>query len=1138
MEKTVIDIDISHLEESDETVVLRLPPEDSDLHDLDFLQDEKTSDFPMQETSAESKPLSPPKKPPVKPKVEAPPQVKIEKPKPPQEKALPSPRPASPPEAGRPYAVLYLLLSLVVLAASAFSLVEMLHQGGMLLVPTIAVTAFVALSLLGSLLRRWMGRNAFLASLLAWFGLAGYSAYRFYTSDPESLHVFRFSLENSLGPLLVVVGGVAAWIVVGTRRLNVVSKILALLSWLILLGAAGIALAQGRPLEDSLWNPAALANLPIFLRPGVLALALAFPLLMLTSLLALFWHGPAEPSFLRRGGWAVLGIALLGTVLGARLLARQGVEIPLLGPVVQPNFFGATSLDPTSSPIRVQVSKGKGDSGRPGEMSLHLAASRSEAQGKVRSAWLMVKNPEGRSMASGVPAHLTLSRSDKVLSGVKAQVETSRLGKPRRFLLLFDMPSLAENRVKSAVAAAVLQLARQLGGHDRLDLLGVSGVETLNPRAPETWGKKLDKVLVPGTASPELRAQALKKISGDALIQFTLLSEAGKLSPEQNAALLAEATQQKAVFNIVALGLENPSVPAYFAAMPANLGFELLSAAAETLGDVRLQFPALAPLPRVKWNKINGSAQAVVQDGKVSFEVMAQEPGLIESLQLKIDEEKPIDLAKTELRQSIDLTSLKIKPGGHRFLLLARTQAGDIVSDSAEVRYATRRPLRFVKPLDKDTVAGNFNVTFSVGEAPDIETQSVDLLVDGTKVGTSTSRPFLIPLNSAKLSEGEHSLQAVQSYSNGTSESAQIQINVNQQVPQVEILRPSTGEYLPNLAEIEAQVGGGLFEQVEKVEFLVDGEWIGESLQAPYRLLWSNNAFPPGEYFIQVRAYLSSHAMVTDAVPVQLGQGEMVVQADPRSSSGGMLFPENVEVLLDASAGMNGSVGAALKLDLAKAAVADLLKTLPSRTQLNIRVLGSQDFAEQENCKDVRVLKKPASELQEVRAQGVMPLAAALELLEKNLKNAKGPRVGLLIADSWDECGGDPIAVATRLSKQEERLRLHVLYFGDVSPSSESLLKRLAEVTGGRSFKISRPEDLTQALQDAVQVSYSLYDYKNSPVSQGPLSQNPIPVRAGEYRLEIDTFPSLAKPNLMISSGTRKTLTVLQANGAYELQEE
>lgn len=1171
-DKTVIDVDIRQLKEGfDETVIVRAPTaEDSDLHDMAFFDEERTGDHEvgeippgeaLPEETTEPMPKGgrgvPAKEEPKARREEkaARPELPREK-KPSKPEAKPEPRPVAaeapeieeealpappPPHAKPKFSPAYFALALLFFLFLAEGLVEVLRQGAALRLPAIVAVAFSLLCLGGALLRRWEGRTAFLGTVLAWFGLVSYAGFRFYTSDPESLHFFKLPLDTWLGPFLIVASGVVAWILFTTKRVGFIPKLLALLAWLVIAIAAALALIAGLKFEDGIWGPAALAKLPLLLRPGVLALGFAFPLAGLGVLLALLFHPRAEGSLLRRGGWVLLGIAALGTALGVKLLDRQGLELPLLGRLAKQDFFGATLLDPATSPIRVQVFNAKPSFGKAGWMHLSVAASRSRPQGKGRQAFLMVRNQEGRSFAPGVPEHLVLERGDKALKGVKASVETSRLGQERQIALLVNLPSLVETQVKSSLTGAILELARHLRGHDRLHVVGPAAAETLQAGEATAWPKQIAKALQGGAgAGGDPMSQAFKKLSGaKGLKQVILVTDAPKLpTAEQRDAAAAEAKKQQAAFSILALGaVESPGDSVYAAPTPASLGFELLSAAAESLGEVAVSFPQLAPLPRLKWAK-DAEGKPVFQAGKLSFEVVAQDSGLIQSLQLKVDDEKPIDLEKSLLQQSVDLGALKVKPGPHRLTLLLATQEGDLVAETVEVQYVAKKPLRFVKPMDKDTVAGNFNVLLSVGRSQGVETQSVDLLVDGTKIGQSTSPPFQIPFNSASLPDGEHTLQAVQTYTDGTSESAQIQVNVNQQVPQVQILRPGIGEYLSNLAEIEAQVGGGLFEQVQKVEFLVDGEWIGESLQAPYRLLWSNSAFPAGAYFIQARAYLNSQATTTDAVQVQLGQGEIVVQADPGLSPTGMLFPDNVEVLLDASVGMKDAVGQALKIDLAKAAISGLVQALPQNVRLNARVLGASQLAGQGYCEDVKPLKNPSAELEVLQAQGTLPLARSLELLEKDLKKSQGSRVGLLIANHWDQCGGDPIAVATRLAKQSERLRLHVIYFSDVDPTTESLLKRLAEVMGGRTFKVSRAEDLQVAIRDAVQVSFSLYDYKNTPVLEMPLSQNPFAVRAGEYRLEIDTSPPIVKSNVLIPTGARKTFTVLHRDGKYELRDE
>ncbi len=1158
LDKTTLDIDIRQLDGFEETVMVKVPPpEDSDLHDIQYFDQEKTGEHEVEVPTAAPAPAEDPSMeatgffqmpdldeegaasaPPPPVKVKAPAPVKKAPPPPPPPEPAPAPifgaTPAKPQRS-----LVYLLLSLVFFLFLAEGLVEVLSRGAGLRLPAILATVLAGLFLAGALLRRLEGRNAFLGIVLAWFGLVAWSGIRFYASDPANLHFFKIGLASWMGAFWVLVLGIAAIVLFATPRLSFLAKLLAGIGFLLGAAALVFALIGGQTFEAGIWGASSMGAIPLWLRPGVLSLALSFPLLVLAVVLGWILRRKSGEPFLRRGAWALLAIGVIGSLLGWKLLSRQGMKAPGTGFFTRESFYGVTWLDPLTSPIRLEVLEGRPAFNSIEGMPLRVAASRSSPAGKGRQSRLMVRNQEGLSFAPGVAGHLALSRGDKAMRGVEIEVDRQRLGAARQLLLVLDLPSLVQTEVKSSMASAIYEAASLLQSQDKLHLASAATAETLQTGKPASWEKPVEKVLAPASAALDMTV-AMKKLAGaKGLKQAIWVGDVAKLPPAATrSAWQVEAKKNGTALSFVALGVGADSGPDIYTSLaPAGLGFEILSAAAETWGDATLKFPALAPLPRVRWMK-SETGQALVKAGKVEFEIQAEDSAAIQSLTLQLDDEKPLTLDKAALRQSVDLTAMKIKPGPHRLNLLLTTSDGDVVSQNLELQYVARRPLRFVKPLDKDSVAGNFNVMLAAGQAQGQEIQSLELSVDGQKIGQATSEPYLIPLNAATLSDGEHTLQAVQTYNDGSSESQQIQVNVNQQTPALQILRPSNGEYLSNLGDIEAQVGGGLFEQVQKVEFLVDGEWVGESLQAPFRFLWANSTFPAGNYFIQARAYLGNQATVTDAVAVQLGQGEVIVQADPSLSPSGTLFPDNVEVLVDASVGMNQPVGQAFKIDLAKAVMSGLVQTLPQNSRLNARVFGSQSLADQKDCADVKAMKTASGAWDSLEARGVLPLARGLELLEKDLKKSQGSRVGLLIAGGWDQCGGDPIAIATRIAKQGERIRLHVVYFSDVNSSAESLLKRLAEVMGGRTYKVARQEDLQAAIADAVQVNFSLYDFKNTVVVDQPLSQKPLTVRAGEYRLEVDTSPQVVKPQVQVSVGGRKTLLVQSAGGKYDIREE
>lgn len=1151
IEKTVLDIDIRNLDLGmDDTVMVRAPKdEDSDLHEADFFEaEERTGEHDLSGEPVHKEKPRPPEKVSKKPA----PAVLPKKTPPPSPGKKPDPSRAAPPSTAKNPALessyqvirherslVFTILSLAIFLLLTESLVEVLKQGGALRLPGILATVFGGLLFAALLGRRVESKIGFLWLIAAWFGLISYSGYNFFTSDPESLHFFKLSLEVLMGPILCAVGGAIALIQLTEKKLPWVFKVLAVLAWLALLVGYGFCLFSGQSMEDGLWGPPFLRDTPLLFRPTVLALAFAFPFFLVSLLLASLLAKAFRRRLLRGVALPLLLLAVFGTLLGAKLLFRQGVRVPLVGGWVEQDYLGSTTFDPMSGAVRLQIQQGKAAPGN--RLNLVVGVSQSLDKGNARQSFLMVRNPEGRTFAASLDEHLALLRGDKKITGVKVMMELARLGMPREIALVIGLPDLADPSLKNLLEGAIYRLADQLKPQDRLLLVSTSGVQILTRKNEEEWKHFADKALVATPASlQDLNEAAQKGFSrGPALKQLIILSDVnGTPKKEQREIISLEAGKNKLMVSFVALGKpESQEEGVYLASGASSLGFSLLSAATENLGDFSLKLPNLAALPKIVFSR-DATGQVALQQGKIGFRILAQDPSVIKTLQFKIDEEKPLDLESAQLEQVVDLSRYKVKPGVHRFSFLLTTQSGDVVSETFETKYLIRQPLEFIKPMDRDTIAGTLNVLFSPGGAPGVGTQSIDLLVDGNKMGSATTEPFLIPLDPTTLSEGERTLQAVQTYSDGTTESAQIQVIVNAKAPQIKIVRPTLGEYLPNLAELEAEVGGGLFQQVQKVEFLVDGEWVGESLQAPFRFLWSNTSYPTGKYFIQAHAHLSSQATVTDAVQIQLGQGELVVQADPNVSSSGMLFPENVEVLLDNTEVMNQSVGSTIKQDLAKFVLTELSHDIPENVRLISRIYGGQSEEAQVNCKDSTLLKNSSKELAILKARGISPLAYALDQLSKDLKKSSGSRVALLIAGGWDKCGEDPIAVAERLVKQGERIRLHVIYFSDTDPATESLLKRLAEVMGGRVYRVHGQDEIREALRDAIQVSFSLLDYKNTPVVEQPLSQKPFTVRAGEYRLEVDTAPSLRQDNVIVNTGGKKTFTVLSLDGKYELKEE
>ncbi len=1163
LDKTVLDVDIRQLEREssedalgEETVMVSMPMEDdSDFHHMDLFEEENTGDHVM----------------------EAPPEKILEEDLSEEgelpedlgflEEPIPAPlssltkestvssAPASALEAtsvragavglaqrGTPATPEFSFLSILGTGAVSMlmvlALIEALRRGEGLRLPALLATAVCLLCLVGSLVRRIRSRPSFFWVTAAWFAYVAWGGFHYATSSTP--YFLGFSFATLLGFFLLFAASVVTGELVAKSSLPIWTKLPALLGWVLIFMAWAISWGQKGVVESSLWSPDLLKFLPLNIKPVVLALGWAFPLMALSVLARLFLERNAHGGF----SWSVISALLLicisGALLGAKVLARQGVSLPWFGTRLAGQSSGATVLDPHTLGLRLTMSTRSGPSKFDDQSPLlWLSSSLSEVQSKVQKTFLAVQNSEARPFVDPrLTDHLSLYRGEQKMSGVKVTLLSERLNAPRNLMVVLDFDPNMDSILHTSLFGALFHLAQHLGPRDQLWVLGQGGAQVLNQKNRRDWESLLKKAVVSGEkGQSELLEEAFKKFNElPRLKQMLYWVQVGDLPNEEGQKLWKErAKKAGGEFSILTLGQPNKTEGIYWAEFPSGLGFQLLSAASVTLGNYVLEFPALPPVPQVQWT-LDEARNLDLRQGKVSFEIKTQNPEELAQVFFGIDGEKAVELDPKSLKHEV--ANLKLSPGHHRFRVELLTASGERVTSFQEVDYSARRALSFIKPLQQDSVGGTFNVMLAPGEIPGLGVQSIELQVDGQGVGSASTSPFLISLDTSSLTPGAHTLKAIQTFQGGNQEEAQIQVQVAPSVPVFNLVRPSNGELLSNLTEMEAQFGGGLLQQVEKVEFWVDGEKVGESLSPPFRYLWSSSGFPAGDYFVQARAYLPNKMTLTDAVQVQLAQAQLTLQADPSVYPDGRMFPKNVGVLLDASVTMQEVKGEARKMDLAQYALSQLSRTLPKEVLLKARVYGAATPVSERNCQDTQALSNPALQWSGVQAQGTAPLALALQSLGKDLKEVKGSRVGLLITDGWDSCGGDPLAVAKELNQGSERLRLHVLYLGEGDPASESLLDRLAESTGGRMYRVSRPEEMVRALKDAIQVSFSIFDYKNNAVVERALSEQPFFLRAGEYNLEIDTVPPIKKQSLVLMPGGEKKLTLLEESGGFKIKEE
>lgn len=177
-------------------------------------------------------------------------------------------------------------------------------------------------------------------------------------------------------------------------------------------------------------------------------------------------------------------------------------------------------------------------------------------------------------------------------------------------------------------------------------------------------------------------------------------------------------------------------------------------------------------------------------------------------------------------------------------------------------------------------------------------------------------------------------------------------------------------------------------------------------------------------------------------------------------------------IVLDASGSMWGQIDGKPKLEIAREALAEVLKTIPADTELGLIAYGHRDKG---SCDDIETIVAPAKGT----AQAISDAAAKLQFLGKTplteavrraaaeLHSTEEKATVVLITDGIETCEGDPCALAQELESSGVDFTAHVVGFG-LTKDEGKQVACLAEDTGGQYITADDLDSLTVALQATV----------------------------------------------------------------------
>jgi len=177
---------------------------------------------------------------------------------------------------------------------------------------------------------------------------------------------------------------------------------------------------------------------------------------------------------------------------------------------------------------------------------------------------------------------------------------------------------------------------------------------------------------------------------------------------------------------------------------------------------------------------------------------------------------------------------------------------------------------------------------------------------------------------------------------------------------------------------------------------------------------------------------------------------------------------EKVVIVIDSSGSMAGRIRGVPKIDIARKAVRDLVRTWSRQIDLGVIAYGHRRKGD---CKDIETLYpvgtvKPAQMLRAIarlRPIGKTPLGASVLLAAKSLRYTEEKATVILLSDGKETCGVDPCKLGRELKKNGVDFTTHVIGF-DVKRGEERGLQCLARNTGGRYLAAADAKALARAL--------------------------------------------------------------------------
>jgi hypothetical protein len=234
-----------------------------------------------------------------------------------------------------------------------------------------------------------------------------------------------------------------------------------------------------------------------------------------------------------------------------------------------------------------------------------------------------------------------------------------------------------------------------------------------------------------------------------------------------------------------------------------------------------------------------------------------------------------------------------------------------------------------------------------------------------------------------------------------------------------------------------------------------------------------------------------------------------VVTAEGASAAGGAA----VELILDASGSMLQRMEGKRRIAIAKEVLTEAVtQHIPAGTPVALRVFGHK---ETDSCRtDLEIPLGPlntaaaAATIAGINAMNLArtPIADSLAAVESDLQGVSNAAI-VLVTDGEETCEGDAAAVIEALQAKGLQVSLNIVGFAIDNAELAAQFESWAELGGGRYFAANDQGGLSESIEQALRVTYTVYDQGGNEVAAGQVGAEPVELERGVYRVVVRTSP-------------------------------